>query len=177
MFFSLRGLVAPSLNSADARRAATAKYRFAQRLPDDLASANQEVSSMPEAVFDNLTPTRAIKNLTADDLIAKMIVATHLHRHIAFTLQLSTVRSFVLPDSSITQKRTILDVSFSKANWAMSTISGAAALSPWMSSSAALIETCCTVFGSIAGSRCRRSSAEPIRPAIASTSIALPLRR
>ena len=77
-----RGVVAPvpTLRRRPHARRWTAKRRFAQRLPRDLAVSEAGGLVQLDTVFVNLTPTKAIKHFTAYDPVAKWTVGKAFNR-------------------------------------------------------------------------------------------------
>jgi putative transposase len=77
-----RGVVQPVavLRRRPYARRWTAKRRFAQRLPRDLAAGEPGGLVQLDTVFVNLTPTKAIKHFTAYDPIAKWTVGKAFNR-------------------------------------------------------------------------------------------------
>jgi putative transposase len=77
-----RGVVepVPTLRRRPYARRWTAKRRFAQRLPRDLAAGEPGGLVQLDTVFVNLTPTKAIKHFTAYDPIAKWTVGKAFNR-------------------------------------------------------------------------------------------------
>jgi putative transposase len=77
-----RGVVdpVPALRRRPYARRWTAKRRFAQRLPRDLAVGEPGGLVQLDTVFVNLTPTKAIKPFTAYDPIAKWTVGKAFNR-------------------------------------------------------------------------------------------------
>lgn len=77
-----RGVVepVPTLRRRPYARRWTAKRRFAQRLPRDLAVREPGGLVQLDTVFVNLTPTKAIKHFTAYDPIAKWTVGKAFNR-------------------------------------------------------------------------------------------------
>jgi len=81
-----RGVVepAPTLRRRPYARRWTAKRRFAQRRPRDLAVSEPGGLVQLDTVFVNLTPTKAIKHFTAYDPIAKWTVGKAFNRATAY---------------------------------------------------------------------------------------------